>query len=384
MPQPPPGRRNTPSAAPPIARGGIPRTGMPPSRETADDQYRPGFMELLPDGSVEAVAQTPKLRVAITLLPRFTLLAFAGFVDALRIASDIGDRSRPNLCTWTLVGPDTHPVAASCGASVPHWQIYSDPALFDYVVVVGGLLDAEGSHDPRLCAWLRRAAAAGVGIVGICTGVFALAQSGVLEGYRCCVHGYHLPEFEERFPAVATVADQLFVADRDRITCAGGAASIDLAGWLLEQSCGRPRARKILPHLLVDELRPPQHPQLLLIDDYFRVYDERVRNAILLMEQHIADPLPIAGIARRLGVPARQLERGFQRCLKLSPSSFFRLMRLRRARWLVLHSSLTITQIASDCGFADTAHLTRSYKREYRELPTQAREASRQEAACAA
>ncbi len=362
----------------------MPRTGVPPSRETADDQYRPGFMELLPDGSAEPVACGPKLRVAITLLPRFTLLAFAGFVDALRIASDIGDRSRPNQCTWTLVGPDSHPVAASCGASVPHWQVYSDPALFDYVVVVGGLLDGEGVHDRRLGDWLRRAAACGVGIVGICTGVFALAQSGVLDGYRCCVHGYHLPEFEERFPHIATVADQLFLADRGRITCAGGAASIDLAGWLLEQSCGRPRARKILPHLLVDELRPAQHPQLLLLDDYFRVYDERVRNAIFLMEQHIADPLPIAGIARRLGVPARQLERGFQKCLNLSPSSFFRLMRLRRARWLVLHSSLTITQIASDCGFADTAHLTRSYKREYRELPTHAREGARHKAVAVA
>lgn len=361
-----------------------PKTGVPPSRDNGDEDYRPGFMELLPSGTTDGVASSPKLRVAVTLLPRFTLLAFAGFVDSLRLASDIGDRSRPHLCNWTLVGRDTHPVTSSCGAAMPHWQVFGDPSAFDYVVVVGGLLDSGQDTDPALCAWLRRAAAAGVGIIGICTGVFALAQSRVLDGYRCCVHGYHLPEFEERFPRIRTVADQIFVADQDRITCAGGAASIDLAGWLLERHCGKPRARKVLPHLLIDELRPPEHPQLLLLDDFFRVYNERVRMAIFLMEQHITDPISVAGIAKRVGVPVRQLERGFQRSFNLSPSGFFRLMRLRRARWLVRHTSLTITQIAIDCGFADTAHLTRSFKREYAELPSHVRETSRREAAQAA
>jgi transcriptional regulator GlxA family with amidase domain len=360
---------------------GTPRLGSRPSRATSDDSYRPGFLELLPQFGIEPVATAPKLRVAITLLPRFTLLAFAGFVDALRIASDIGDRSRGHLCTWTLVGADLHPVRASCGAAVTHWQVFNDPTAFDYVVVVGGLLDDGESPDTALGAWLRRSAAAGVGIIGLCTGVFALAQAGVLDGYRCCVHEYHLPDFEARFPNIDTVADQIFVADHGRITCAGGTAAIDLAGWLLEQSCGRPRARKIVPHLLIDELRPPEHPQLLLLDDYFRVSDERVRAAIVLMERHIADSPPVATIARRLGVPSRQLARGFKRSFNLAPSSFFRLMRLRRARWLVLHSSLTITQIAIDCGFADTAHLTRSFKREYRELPTAAREGQRRNAA---
>ena len=117
-------------------------------------------------------------------------------------------------------------------------------------------------------------------------------------------------------------------------------------------------------------MRPAEHPQLLLLDDYFTVYDERVRAAVFLMQEHIANPIAVATIARRVGVPTRQLERGFQRSFLMSPSCFFRLMRLRRARWLVLHSSLSITQIGIDCGFADTAHLTRSFKREYGELPS--------------
>ena len=332
-------------------------------------------MELIVSDKPGTVAASPKLRVSITLVPRFTLLAFSAFVDSLRIASDIGDRSQPRHCSWTLVGPNTHPVTSSCGASIGHWETFGDPTRFDYVVVVGGLLRDENS-DPQVLAYLRRSAMAGVPIIGICTGVFAMAEASVMTGYRCCVHGYHAADFKRRFPSIESVTDQIFVVDRDRITCAGGVAAIDLVGYLLERDCGVSRSRKILPHLLVDELRPADHPQLLLLDEYFTVYDERVRAAVFLMQQHIANPIAVATIARRIGVPTRQLERGFQRSFVMSPSCFFRLMRLRRARWLVLHTSLSITQIAIDCGFADTAHLTRSFKREYGELPSALRRTS--------
>ena len=203
-----------------------------------------------------------------------------------------------------------------------------------------------------------------------------MAAAGIMEGYRTCVHGYHLPEFQERFPHLQTVSDQIFVVDRDRITCAGGVGAIDLAAHLLERDCGMERARKIVPHLLLDELRPGDHPQLLLLDDFFNVYDDRVRSAVFIMQQHIANPISVAAIAKRVGVPARQLERGFQRAFLMSPSTFFRNMRLRRARWLVHHSDLSITQIAIDCGFSDTAHLTRSFKRRYNELPSDFRRRS--------
>jgi transcriptional regulator GlxA family with amidase domain len=188
--------------------------------------------------------------------------------------------------------------------------------------------------------------------------------------FCCCVHGYHLLDFEQRFPKLAAVSDQIFVVDRQRITCAGGAASIDVAGYILQQCCGSERAHKILPHLVIDELRPADHPQLLFLDNFFSVHDQRVRSAVFLMQQNLANPISVTQIAERVGAPARQLQRGFQRFFTASPSTFFRKMRLGRARWLVLHSELTITQISIDCGFADTAHLTRSFKREYGELPT--------------
>jgi transcriptional regulator GlxA family with amidase domain len=349
------------------------------AKDLRSADYRPGFMELLPYGPGRVHVARPRLRVAFTLLPRFTLVAFAGFVDALRLSSDIGDRSQPHYCSWTLVGSDRHATPSSSGAAIAHTELFGDPSRFDYLVVVGGLLDDDNDYDPQLLNYIRRAATSGVTIVGLCTGVFAMARAGVLDGYACCVHGYHLADFTERFPALTPISTQIFVVDRDRITCAGGAAAIDLAGFIIEQRCGLDRARKILPHMLLDELRPPLHSQLSFVDEFFKVRDERVRMAVFVMQQNLSNPASIDAIARRIGVPARQLERGFQRSFSVSPSTFYRTMRLERAKWLLTHSRHTITQIAIDCGFADTSHLTRSFKRHYLVLPTNfRRQTSRQ------
>lgn len=337
-------------------------------------EYRPGFMELLPGRISGLEVAGPPLRVAFTLLPRFTLTAFAGFVDALRLAGDVGDRSLPHHVTWRLIGKDTHPVASSAGAAVAHTATFADPGEFDCLVVVGGTLYRDLVYDDELLRYIRKAAAKDLTIIGLCTGVFALAKAGVMQGHRTCVHGYHIQDFQEQFPGLATAINQIFVEDGKRLTCAGGVACIDAAGRIIEKHFGAARARKLLPHLLVDELRLADHAQISYVKNFFEVQDERVRMAVFLMQQNISEPIAINSIAEAIGVPLRQIERGFRKELGVSPSTFYRNMRLERARWLLHHSGLSITQTAFECGFADTSHLTRSFKSHFRELPTEYRQ----------
>ena len=327
-------------------------------------------MEVLAADDERAGNVTPDLTVGFILTPAFTLLAFAGFVDALRIASDVGDRSRQVRCRWSVVGPDLRPVRSSCGITITHTETFADPARFDYLVVVGGLLSDELEYDAATLAYLRRAAGQGVPLVGVCTGVFVLARAGLLDGYRCCVHGYHDHEFELEFPNAQTITDEIIVVDRDRVTCAGGAAAIDLAAMLIERHCGRDRALKILPHLVIDEIRSPDHAQLPMVDDYFHVFDDRVRKAVFIMEQHMNNPPAIGHIAGRVGSSVRQLERGFRRSFGVSPQTYYRTMRLKHGRWLLTHTTRTVTQIAYDCGFADASHFSRCFKRAFCQVPT--------------
>src|ERR1700741_465117 len=81
-----------------------------------------------------------KLRVGFLLAPRFTLTAFAGFVDALRLAADEGDRSRRIRCDWDILGRPDEAIVSSCGAAVQPWAEMNEPSRYDYIVVVGGLL----------------------------------------------------------------------------------------------------------------------------------------------------------------------------------------------------------------------------------------------------
>jgi len=341
---------------------------------TGDEDYRPGFMELLPGVLDDARKEVPQLRVAFTLLPGFTLVAFAGFIDALRLASDVGDRSRPKHVIWTLVGKDKHPVKSSCGVEIAHTSTFHNPVKFDCIVVVGGILRDEDYYHPDLLNFIRSAAMGKRLIVGLCTGVFALAKAGVLDGHVCCVHGYHIQEFQEKFPNIRTVVNQIFVEDRNCLTCAGGTASIDAAGHVIERYFGKVRARKFLPHMLVEELRIASHPQISYVKGFFEVHDERVRIAVFLMEMNIGTPIPITVIAKAIGTQPRQLERAFRKQLGMSPSHFNRRMRLDRAKWYLTHTGWTITNVAVECGFADTSHLTRSFKAEFQELPSEYRQ----------
>ncbi len=317
-------------------------------------------------------SSTPLLSVGFILLPHFTLLPFAAFVDALRLAADEGDLSRQIRCRWSLIGPDRQPVQASCGVELRPWEVFPAPQRFDYLAVVGGILHHGPQADNATLEYLRTAAAAGVTLIGLCTGSFTLIRAGLLRGRRCCVSWFHYQDVVRHHPEVTPVAEQLFVEDGRFITCAGGAPAADLAARLIERHCGRALARKSLHIMGIERPRPGSSAQPLppLLE---QVRDERVRRAMLLLEQNLSEPPEIDSLARRVNLSRRQLERMFQTEIGLSPREFSRQLRLRYGLWLLVHSQLTITAIAQDCGFADTAHFSREFRRKYGKAPSAVR-----------
>jgi transcriptional regulator GlxA family with amidase domain len=302
-----------------------------------------------------------RLSVGILLLPDFTLMAFAGFVEALRLAADDGDGSRQINCQWTIIGPDQRPVRSSCGVEVTPWEIYPSPDRYDYIVVVGGLLHTGHAPATSMTDYLQRAAKNGVKLVGLCTGVFLMIRAGLMKGRRCCVSWYHYQDLIDEFPEVEPIADQLFVADGNRITCAGGAGAVDLAAWLIERHCGRAWAQKSLRILVIDKARAPNssQPQPPAIK---ATRNERVRRAMLLMEQHVGDPLSVEEIARRVNISKRQLERIFRQEIGKSPHEVALELRLNYGQWLLTRTTRPITEIAAECGFADSSHFSRAYR----------------------
>lgn len=309
-----------------------------------------------------------RLSVGFILARRFTLCAFANFVDVLRLAADEGDRSRPILCNWTVLSDTMEPVTSSCGISVQPKERLGDPARFDYIVVIGGLMEDEAVLPPGYHRFLHEAAAAGVPLAGVCTGAFLLHQAGLLNGYRCCVSWFHHADFLEQFEGLNPVTDQIFVVDRDRLTCSGGVSSAHLAAYLVDKHVGRAQASKSLHIMIIDEALQADKPQPGITMD-FKTRDPMVLRALLMMQQNIEQPFTVAEIARRIGHSKRQLERHFQAALGTSPQSAFLDMRLSLAHHLIVTGERPISQIALECGFCDSSHLSRMFRRRYGQTP---------------
>ncbi len=305
-----------------------------------------------------------RLSVGFILAKRFTLCAFANFVDVLRLAADEGDRSRPILCKWTVLSDSMDAVSSSCGITVQPKERLGDPTRFDYIVVIGGLMEETASLGAPYVRFLRQAAEAGVPLVGVCTGAFLLHQAGLLDGYRCCVSWFHHADFLEQFEGLNPVTDQIFVVDRDRLTCSGGASSAHLAAFLVDKHVGRAQASKSLHIMIIDEALQAEKPQPGITMD-FKTRDPMVLRALLLMQQNIDEPFSVAEIARRIGHSKRQLERHFQTALNTSPQAAFLSIRLSLAHHLIKTSEKSISQIAVDCGFCDSSHLSRMFRRRF-------------------
>jgi transcriptional regulator GlxA family with amidase domain len=309
-----------------------------------------------------------KLRVGFILTHNFTLTAFSSFVDVLRLAADEGDKSRPIHCSWQIMSPHWKAARSSCGVLIQPTSDLLEASNFDYIVVVGGLLHDAPPIDREAVDYLRRAAAARVKLIGVCTGSFVLCRLGLMDGRKCCVSWYHYRDFVEEFPHLVPVADRLFVSDRDRITCSGGVGVADLAAKLVGEHLGLAQAQKALHILLVDRPRSAASaqpaPPLSVDSD-----DDRVSRALLLMEQHLADPLSVVEIAAHLKISARQLERLFHERLSESPQESYMSIRLKHAKWMLENTELSSAAIAAELGFVDGSHLSRSFKSRFGTTP---------------
>ncbi|MGB7399076.1 MAG: GlxA family transcriptional regulator [Castellaniella sp.] len=311
------------------------------------------------------------VRFGFILLPSFTLTAFSGMLDVLRLAGDEGDQSRPVRCAWQVVDESLVPVRSSSGIQVVPSEPLGDPARFDYVVVVGGLLQRPPVSS-RVLEFIREAANQDVHLVGLCTGVFTLMQAGVLDQHRICISWFHYWDFLERFPRIdpaQVVADRLYVFDRRRITCSGGRASIDVAAEILRRHIDQSIVQKALRILQVEDtgrasaaqplppgIQPTTHPV--------------VRRAVLLMEQHVGRALSLDELGSKLGISVRHLERLFKEATGQGPQAYARGMRLRLAAWMLTHTTKTIAVIASECGFADASHFGREFRSAFKMPPS--------------
>jgi transcriptional regulator GlxA family with amidase domain len=289
--------------------------------------------------------------IAFVTLPNFSMIALTNALEACRMANYVAGRA---LYRWHIATADGTATIASNGLSLAPTMALGDLDDIDMLLVCGGI-DVRHATSRPLKTQLRRFARRGVTLGALCTGSFALAEAGLLDGYRCAIHWENLASIHEEFPEIDFV-ENLFVIDRDRITCTGGTAPLDLMLTLIEARLGAKLAGQVREQFIVTITRPAEERQL----------GGQPRHPVLskawqMMEETIASPLSVREIARRAGLSARQLERLFHGHLGVGPAQFYSGLRLERARQLLRQTPLSVTEVAMACGFQSASHFSTRY-----------------------
>ena len=310
--------------------------------------------------------------IVFVLVPEYSFIAFSSAVEPLRMANRM--HGEP-LYRWRVVTAGGAPVTSSSGLLV---QIDGDLGSgedADLVIVCAG--ERVQHHVDKACvAWLRRLAQRRIPLAAICTGAYLLARADLLAGYRCTIHWENLASLREEFPDI-TVTSELFEIDRDRYTCSGGVAPLDMMLNLIQAEHGSPLAVAISEEFICDRIRGRNDPQRIPLRHHLGTSQPKLVEAISLMEANIEEPMNLGELSRHVGLSRRQLERLFQKHVHRVPTRYYLDLRLARARLLLLQTTRPIVDIAFACGFVSAPHFSKCYRDHYGVPPREERRLGR-------
>lgn len=316
----------------------------------------------------EPAVDTPPEQVGFLLLPQFPIYALVLALETLRIANQNAGR---RLFSTHLFTVDGKPVRATNGMELRPDRAIREVPFFPTVFVFAGNEPLPHLTRPVL-GWLRRLARHGAVLGAVDTGAFALAEAGLLDGVRVTLHWEAIPLFRERFPNLAVV-EQLYVVERNRLSCAGGIATFDLMLELVRRKAGAALAEVVRAGLVHKRARlghEPQRPPLAAVSGPL---DRRLEAVVQLIERHLDQPLAPEELARRVGLSLRQLQRLTRARLGESPAALALRLRLLAARNHLFYGDLSIQEIAVATGFASPSVFSRCFKARFGLAPREFR-----------
>ncbi len=300
--------------------------------------------------------------LAFLVLPEFSYLGLAAAVEPLFVANWLAQTS---VFDWKVISLDGKPVRASNRMTIPVQGDLAAASNAKTVFVLASFEPERVVRERAILRWIKRLARSGVELGGLENGSLILAAAGLLDGHPVAVHWDNLIGFREYYPATKPVA-QLYTRSRERITCAGASAILDLMiawiGWQGEAQL----ASEVADHLLLGRARTAETEQRSGtprgVGAPFAV-DQLIAQAQIIMREHVDEPLPCHEIARRLGLSLRQVERRFKQEVSSSVLQQYLLIRMTKAHQLLQQTPLRVTEIALACGFTSPEYFCRLYRR---------------------
>lgn len=310
-------------------------------------------------------------RVAVVLTPGAPLFEVA-------VPCEVFGAARPGLVDppYELVLCATEPgLTVASGFLATGAGTLQDAADAD-TLIVPACADVDARPDPALVESLRAAHDRGARVVGLCSGAFALAEAGLLDGARATTHWMYADRLARRYPAVRVDPTVLYTAEGDVFTSAGTAAAIDLCLELVRRDRGAAVVNELARRLVVPPHRAADQAQFVSA----RVPVDPGAGLGPVLEWargHLHERITLDRLATRAHVSARTLIRRFDREYGITPSRWLRTERLRRSQHLLEATTLSVDEVARESGFGTPASLRQAFARELRTSPTAYRETFR-------
>lgn len=245
----------------------------------------------------------------------------------------------------------------------------------DTIIIPGG--QALRNSDTRFRAgkWLASRSSQTRRMASVATGIYALAQSGLLDGRRVTTHWRFASHVAQSFPKIEMSQDALFVRDERFYSSGGGTAGIEMTLALIKEDYGAVIAQKVAQELVMRVRPPGEKSESLAHASYQSDPSERIADLPGWIQANLHETLTVENLAERAGMSLRHFRRVFGEVFKCAPSDFVEELRLSEARRRLLSMKATVESVAESVGFKSPDVFRRAFERRVGLTPTAFRRA---------
>ncbi|MEO8277508.1 MAG: GlxA family transcriptional regulator [Thermoanaerobaculia bacterium] len=297
-------------------------------------------------------------------------LDLVGPSEAFAAAREGDDIDSPPAYRVVVLGVDGGSVTCESGVRLEPSRGIHGRAHLDTVIVPGGIGLRRPETNARVADWLRRRTGGFRRVASVCTGIYGLAASGLLDGRRVTTHWRFARDVARRFPAITVDPDALFVKDGPYYTSAGVTAGIDLALAMIEDDLGARSALAVARELVVYLKRPGGQEQFSEPLKFQFEAGDALGDLVAWMRGHLRADLSVEALAARTCLCSRQFSRRFRSTFDRTPAAFVEDLRLGEARERLANGGASVANVAASVGFRSDDAFRRAFERRFGVSPT--------------
>jgi transcriptional regulator GlxA family with amidase domain len=316
---------------------------------------------------------TPK-HIVIVGYDNITSLDLAGPLEAFSSAYIEDSQGKRQPCykvTIAALGAKTF--CSESGLRMTAACSLSSLRHLDTLLIPGGSGMRTSATGLRLATWISRHECRIRRIASVCTGIYGVAPTGLLNGRKVTTHWKFSADLAERYPQLKVDANALYVRDGKFYTSAGITAGIDLSLALIEEDFGAQTALSVARELVMYVKRPGGQEQYSEPLKFQVESSSRFAELAAWMVGHLDKDLSVEALAERINLCPRQFTRRFKDEFKSTPAAFVQRLRLDEARKRLSAAEYTVENIADSVGFRDPDSFRRAFVQQFGLAPTQYR-----------